>query len=99
MRQNQANMLERLEAKVRQLEQKVAELTPPHTKPNPVASVGGRAVPMPLSCSALYATGHSLSGFFLIKGSSNTIDAVYCDFTLAPNGLSMFFRVVSYYFI
>jgi hypothetical protein len=35
---------------------------------------------MPTSCADLYAMGHSLSGFYSVRGAS-MVESVYCDFT------------------
>ncbi|XP_057370159.1 uncharacterized protein LOC130691262 [Daphnia carinata] len=39
---------------------------------------------MPTSCQDLWRIGYTLSGIYSIKGSSNKVETVYCDFTKLP---------------
>lgn len=39
---------------------------------------------MPTSCQDLWRIGYILSGIYSIKGSSNKVETVYCDFTKLP---------------
>ncbi len=41
---------------------------------------------MPTNCEELALIGHSLNGFYGVKGTGKRdIEMVYCDFNLAPN--------------
>ncbi len=49
---------------------------------------------MPQNCEELAIIGHSLNGFYAVKGTEKKeIEMVYCDFNLAPNtiGILLFF--------
>ena len=39
---------------------------------------------MPASCEDLWRIGYTLSGLYSIKGSSNKVETVYCDFNKLP---------------
>jgi hypothetical protein len=39
---------------------------------------------MPKSCEDLWRMGHTLNGFFSVKGSKS-IESLYCDFNRRPN--------------
>ena len=39
---------------------------------------------MPTSCEDLWRVGYILSGIYSVKGSSNKVETVYCDFSKLP---------------
>jgi hypothetical protein len=41
-----------------------------------------KAVAMPTSCGELSLYGYTLPGFYMVKGSSNTVNTVFCDFSV-----------------
>ena len=43
---------------------------------------GVKAVSMPTSCGELFLYGYTLPGFYMVKGSSNTVNTVFCDFSV-----------------
>jgi hypothetical protein len=43
----------------------------------------------PTSCEDLWLIGHTLNGFYSIKGEK-MIESVYCDFTQLPGDASKF---------
>jgi hypothetical protein len=45
----------------------------------------------PTSCEDLWLIGHTLNGFYSIKGEK-LFESVYCDFTQLPGDSSKFFR-------
>ena len=58
---------------------------------------GVKAVSMPTSCGELFLYGYTLPGFYMVKGSSNTVNTVFCDFSVGF-GNSGTYRKVFFYF-
>jgi hypothetical protein len=85
-----------MKVKVSQLEAKVQQqqlrLTNMQKKQPLAASVSQTDVKsetrvangMPTSCADLNNMGHTLSGFYSVRGAS-MMESVYCDFTKLPN--------------
>lgn len=44
--------------------------------------ISSKAVAMPTSCGELSLYGYTLPGFYMVKGSSNTVNTIFCDFSL-----------------
>jgi len=54
---------------------------------------------MPINCEELSLIGHSLNGFYAVKGTEKReIEMVYCDFNLAPNTEGRPFSIDRFFF-
>jgi hypothetical protein len=60
-----------------------------HTLGRLVCSGSVAVIGFPTSCEDLWLIGHTLNGFYSIKGEK-MIESVYCDFTQLPGNESKF---------
>jgi hypothetical protein len=83
--QEQAQLILQLQTKIERLEKirdgqpSSADDAAAHNRPSAMNTFVG----MPTSCEELKQIGHSLNGFYSVKGT-NGMKNVYCDFSKTP---------------